>query len=1005
MNANAPKSKLLVSALARFLLGALLLFPGALAGDGANALINISRNGGDVEIEFIGDLQSANSLAGPWVDESGGSPKTVSLSGAPARYYRIKPFELPATARFSVDLETGEVAVVPIAGESTRSKSGLSTAAVFGGSTIGFDSTVLLDEEGDPGRKVLSVSLVNQTGETVGENPNGIITGIKVLFGGFRNLSAPSDLRLQSMVSTIAGSGAAGSTDGPALSATFLNPVGVAAGPDGTVYIADGPAHRIRKLSQHQVSTVAGSGAPTSLDGAGPAATFNFPRAIAYSAALNGFVIAEQNGRRIRLLTPDGNVTTIAGTGVAGGTDGAGTVATFNGPTAVAVDAAGAIYIGEFTGRKIRKITLTGPDPRLASSYTVSTWAGSGVSGNADGVGTAAQFKSIYGLAAEPDGTLYAADPEGFRIRRISPAREVVTIAGGDIPGSVDGNGLTGRFVGPAGIVLLNGSLAVSEYTGNTVRLLTLSPGGAALNPADWQVRTLAGTGVAGSTDGRGDVAEFRNPFSLTADAGGNLIIADYSNRKLRRVSPAAGFFAIGTPSPTTVTEPTQLSNPQGFQVFSTLTGRTLQPFMIVNEKLVPGAASAPQKWAFEVPAGVTGFEFDVTVMAPTDTKIPLAVVSNPGPTGVGSPNVLVSTLAGQGLGGYINGPGNVAKFSSANGITVDREGNIFVADSNNHAIRRISRDGVVTAVAGGLSSGFIDGRGDIAKFNGPRGISVTPDGRTIYVTDSNNHSIRRIVQTGFNPALPGSWTVATIAGTSAAATYVDNTFGNAARFNFPVGIVWTPGDLVYVTEFSGNRVRRLQAVGVDLQLSTSWHVTLVGGSTVSPVGTAGNIDGFGTSARFDLPAHIAVDQAGNLYVADVNNNRIRKINPDTDVSTLAGSTFGYADGVGTAAKFGQPNGVTVDSAGYVYVSDTSFHRIRRVSPSGVVTTIAGTGDTFPGDIDGGGDVARFYFPLGIAVDSAGSLYVVSGGTYLFSGGGGVTSPGLRVRMIQGILR
>lgn len=1003
---NGSNFKVLSSIIARVLLGAFLLLPGVSAGGGEDALISVSRdaNGLGIELKFVGVLQSANTLSGPWVDESGGSPKKVVPAGA--RYYRIKPFELPAAARFAVNLETGEVGVAPGSVPGPRgSQEGLRASAVFAGSTISFNSSVVLDEPGNPGRKVLSVSLVNQSGESVGEDPNGVLAGIKVLFGEIKNLSTPSNLRTQAMVSTLAGSGATGSSDGPALSATFATPAGVATGPDGAIYVCDG--NKIRKFYQHQVFTVAGSGVASSVDGIGTAATFNVPRAIAYSAVANGFIIAEQNGRRIRLLTLDGKVTTVAGTGALGGNDGTGNVATFNDPSAVAVDGAGAIYVGEYLGRRIRKITLTGADPRIASSYTVVPWAGSGSPGASDGIGTAAQFNGVYGLAAEQDGTLYVADLGNVKIRRVSPARDVVTIAGGGFGAPVDGNGQVARFSGPAGVALLNGSIAVTDVNGNTVRLLTLRPGGTVNVAADWQVGTLAGTGTAGSTDGRGDQAQFNYPISVTVDGGGNLIVADYSNKKLRRVAPTAGFFPVGIPAPTAVTEPVRLSNAEGIDVFTTAAGRTLRPFMIYNEKLAPGETSATQRWAFEVPAGVQGFEFTVTVMAPTDTKVPMATVSNPGPTGAGSPDVLVSTVAGNGLGGFVNGQGIVAKFNSANGIAVDREGNVYVADANNHAIRRIGKDGMVTTVAGavGGGSGFVDGRGDLARFAGPRGVAATPDGRTLYVSDSNNHAIRRVLLTGSNPASPGSWTVATIAGTTGAATYVDNTTGNLARFNFPVGIVWTPGDTVYVTEFSGNRVRRLQGLADNLQLPGNWYVTLVAGSSVSPVGTAGTTDAFGTSARFDLPCSIAADQAGNLYVADVNNNRVRKINPDTDVSTLAGSTFGYADGTGVSAQFGQPNGLTVDSAGYVYVADTSFHRIRRVSPAGVVTTLAGTGDTFPGDLDGGGDVARFYFPLSVAVDAAGTLYVMSGGTYLFEGGGGVTSPGLRVRMIQRILR
>jgi sugar lactone lactonase YvrE len=972
MNAQQVGSNFnfLSTVFARWLLGLFLVLSRA-AADGQDPLITISRDANGVEIKFVGVLQSADGVTGPWLDESGGTPVRITPSSA-ARYYRVKPFELPAAAHFSVNLETGEVAIAP---EPTLSRQGLHAAAVFAGSTIGFNSSVVLDEGGNPGRKVLSVSLVNQTREIVGEQPDGYLAGIKVIFGEFKNLSTPSDLRLQTTVSTLAGSGVVGSTDGEALSATFIRPSGVVTGPDGSIYICDGSANKIRKLKGHQVFTLAGSGTAASVDGIGSAASINKPWGIAYSPSLNGVVIAERNGLRIRLLTLDGRMTIVAGTGAFGGADGTGNAATFNEPIAVAVDGSGAIYVAELAGLRIRKITLTGADPRTASSYTVSTWAGSGVAGSVDGTGTAAQFKAIYGLAAEPDGTLYVGDAGNSKVRRISPRREVVTIAGTGVAGSVDGKGTVAQFKGPAGIALLNGSIAISDYSDNKVRLLTLTPGGTVQNPADWQVRTLAGTGTAGATDGRGDGAQFNNPFSLTADGTGNLVVADYANMKLRKVTPTAGFFPVGIPTPTTVTEPVRLSNAEGVYNFTTAGGPTSRPFITYDESLLPGATSAAQKWAFKVPAGVNGFEFSVTVIAPTDTQVPLASVSN---AGNGSPDVLVSTFAGTGATGYVNGQASSARFFNAYGIAVDRDGNLYVADTSNQAIRRIGKDRIVTTIAGGLNRtpGFVDGRGDLARFYSPYGVAAAADGRTLYVADYNNNAIRRIVSNGGDPKLPGTWSVGTIAGAPGAATYVDNIDGASARFYSPFGIAWAPGDTLYVTEASGNRVRMLQPQGDNLQVASSWFVSLVAGDSSAVTGASGTTDGLWYNARFYIPRGIAVDQAGYVYVADEGNNRIRKIDPNGTVSTLAGSSYGYADGNGTSALFSQPRGITVDSTGYVYVADTFSHRIRQVSPAGTVTTVAGTG--FIGSLDGTADGATLYYPVALAIDESGILYATS---------------------------
>ena len=185
-----------------------------------------------------------------------------------------------------------------------------------------------------------------------------------------------------------------------------------------------------------------------------------------------------------------------------------------------------------------------------------------------------------------------------------------------------------------------------------------------------------------------------------------------------------------------------------------------------------------------------------------------------------------------------------------------------------------------------------------------------------------------------------------------------------------------------------------LQPFG-DPNFSINWQVNLVAGSTSGSFGESGNTDGNSIDARFYGPANIAVDPFGNVYVADLGNSRVRKITPLLDVSTLAGSTDGYADGVGAAAMFSFPFGIAVDSAGYVYVGE--IYRVRRVSPTGVVTTVAGTG--VQGDDDGPGNQATVFYVRGLAVDSDGSVLLTSAGFHL-SG----VSTGLRVRHIERII-
>ena len=303
----------------------------------------------------------------------------------------------------------------------------------------------------------------------------------------------------------------------------------------------------------------------------------------------------------------------------------------------------------------------------------------------------------------------------------------------------------------------------------------------------------------------------------------------------------------------------------------------------------------------------------------------------------------MVTTLAGS-TNGNNNGTGTAAKFNAPSGVAVDSSGQVYVADQGNHRIRKIDPAGVVTTFAGS-TSGSADGTGTAAQFNRPAGVAVDSRGN-VYVADIDNHRIRKISPTGV---------VTTLAGSSSG--YMDGT-GTAAQFNGPYGVAVDSSGQVYVADYNNHRIRKISPVGV---------VTTLAGST------SGSADGTGTAAQFNFPNCVAVDSSGHVYVGDTWNHRIRKISPAGVVTTFAGSTSGSADGTGTAAQFNQPSGVAVDSSGNVYVADTLNHRIRKISPAGVVTTFAGSSS---GDDDGTLADAKFNNPSGVAVDSSGHFYV-----------------------------
>jgi len=308
--------------------------------------------------------------------------------------------------------------------------------------------------------------------------------------------------------------------------------------------------------------------------------------------------------------------------------------------------------------------------------------------------------------------------------------------------------------------------------------------------------------------------------------------------------------------------------------------------------------------------------------------------------------STIVSILAGGGTQGSTNGQGNSASFNYPTGIAVDTAGNAYVADWGNNLIRKISKTGNVTTLAGSGSAGSVNGLGTSASFYAPYGVGLDASGN-VYVADYFNNSIRKINTSGMVTTLAGS-------GSSGAA---DGT-GASASFRGPSAVAADAMGNVYVADLHNHLIRKINAAGV---------VTTFAGS-----GSPGSTNGTGTAASFNYPSGVAVDAAGNVYVADSGNNLIRKINAAGVVSTFAGSgSAGSADGTGSSASFNNPASVAVDAAGNVYVADYLNNLIRKIGTAGVVTTISAK-------IGSTGNPFSFNSPIAIASDAVGKLYIVN---------------------------
>ncbi len=547
-----------------------------------------------------------------------------------------------------------------------------------------------------------------------------------------------------------------------------------------------------------------------------------------------------------------------------------------------------------------------------------------GGSGNFDGAGNAARFNSPAGITVDVAGNTYVADAGSNLIRKITVAGVVSTVAGSGNFDYADGNGRNAAFFAPQGIAIDSAGILYVADTQNSV-IRKIAP--------DGSVSTLAGlAGTVGSGDGLGAAARFNMPQGIAVDPTGTIYVADTGNRTVRMIT-AGGMVST----------------------------------------LVTGAS----RLALAAPTGLTVDGAGVVYVA--DSGLTSIQVVSPS----GSVSPLSATMVGSG------GAITPATFNHPFGIAMDAAGALYVADTRNDAIRKIAPGGLTTVLAGTMTvRGNADGIGAAALFYAPRGVAIDSGG-VVHVADTSNHTVRTIDATG---------RVTTTAGLTENAGAVDGS-AMSARFAPIRGFAIDPGGNIFVSDSKNFTVRKVTPAGVVS--------TFAGSPGVSGVGDSSD-DGIGSGARFayGTPSSIAADSLGNLYVDSVST--IRKITPTAAVSGFVGSNagFGTTDGTGSQALFTSINGLATDAAGNVYVAD--YGAIRKVSPAGVVTTLAGVGDQ-SGNVDGTGAAARFFSLSSLVVDPSGIVYAVDALNYTIrkvtpagvvttlagSGSGGVSADGI----------
>lgn len=302
-----------------------------------------------------------------------------------------------------------------------------------------------------------------------------------------------------------------------------------------------------------------------------------------------------------------------------------------------------------------------------------------------------------------------------------------------------------------------------------------------------------------------------------------------------------------------------------------------------------------------------------------------------------------VTTFAGstEGASGYMNAAGTAALFNAPQQLVGDSQGNLYITDTNNNAIRKISADGTVTTFAGSPTglSGYTDAPGVSALFDFPDGITIDASGN-LFVSDYNNNAIRKISPAG-----------------------VVSTFYQNTSLSGPNGLCF---------DNSGNLIVTLQLAEQVVKISPAGVAAVIAGS---PDGTSGYANGAGSSAMFFYPTDVKADASGNLYVADMGNNDIRKIIADGIVSTFSGTPAG-PDAQTDPKYFQSPSGIALAAGGVMYVTDLGFANVQRIMPDGTVSLVAGSLTGLSGDLDGLGSAARMYEPVYIYVDNNGAAYV-----------------------------
>ncbi|TYR36360.1 hypothetical protein FXV77_10665, partial [Sphingobacterium phlebotomi] len=603
----------------------------------------------------------------------------------------------------------------------------------------------------------------------------------------------------------------------------------------------------------------------------------------------------------IRRVTPGGVITLIAGAqGVSGYADGTGGAARFSSPSGIAIDTADNLYVIDHGNKRIRKVTSAG---------AVTTLAGNGSSGVVNGPGSSASFRDLGGIDTDSQGNVYVSEYADHVIRKIAPSGQVSTYAGVAGSGSdQDGTGTNARFYNPGKLSIDKTKDDIYVAQSNTrIRKITSS----------LEISTVIGYGNWGQREGFAADIWYEYVDALLWGSDGALYIGNsdgdaFGYLHKYREDPFSIVPALPKGMTFNRTSGEIGGSPKGLSPLSSYEVTAYGHGTIQYSTELSFSVELPIPWiSYDIPERLTRGE--TVSFSPTNTGGP---VHSPGYIRAvgGSRSPTVYDLEGNALDMH---------FGYVYAMVYDPGGDIYFFDNMYNGIRKISPLGQVSLFVGGAATGgVIDGIGGAASFNNLKGMAMDSQGN-IYTCEYTRHLIRKITPAGV---------VTTLAGLLNTAGYADGS-GGAARFSYPSGITVDHNDNLYIIDSGNKRIRKMTPTGV---------VTTLAGN-----GSSGIVDGPGASASFRNPSGIATDSQDNIYVSEPTDNIIRKITPSGMVSTYIGvaGSSSHVDGTGSSARFFYPTYLAIDKAkDDIYVTQGNG-RIRKISSSLEVTTISGGGN------------------------------------------------------------